>query len=257
MEMMGAASRQPLAYPAGSSAGSHGLGPSSALIQSNGSACRTADAARPVARRTPVAGLATISSSLAMVRLPHLLTRSSIPTRCGPQIAPAAAEVVRCGRSAAATVTASPASARQIAVVRPEIPAPMTRTSGSPRVTLPPVLTRSRSSRAGGEELVGNAGDGLADGIADDGGGGLVVGGGVAVDDDQAGAGLDGDRAQRRGGLDRERASDGQEQVAVGGSGGGPAEHPGAQGLGEHHGGRTPEPVAGPAGRDVLAGPAP
>src|SRR5260370_11222089 len=134
-----------------------------------------------------------------MVRPPHRLTGASIPTRCGPEIAPAAAEVVRCGGSAAATVTAYPASARQIAVVRPEIPAPMTRTSGSPRVTLPTVLTRSRSSRAGGEELVGNAGDGLADGIADDGGGGLVVGGGGAVGEDQAGARLGGGPAQRQG----------------------------------------------------------
>src|SRR5258707_14544508 len=97
----------------------------------------------------------------------------------------------------------------------------MTRTSGSPLVTLPTVLTRSRSSRAGGEELVGNAGDGLADGIADDGGGGLGVGGGVAGDDDQAGAGLDGDRAQRRGRLGPERASRRPGQGAVSGRGGG------------------------------------
>src|SRR5258707_14721627 len=96
----------------------------------------------------------------------------------------------------------------------------MTRTSGSPLVTLPTVLTRSRSSRAGGEELVGNAGDGLADGVADDGGGGLVGGGGGAVDDDQAGAGLDGDLAPRRARGLRERPSDPQEQGAGAGGGG-------------------------------------
>src|SRR5258707_8597512 len=190
MEGMGAAGGRRFGWRAGSPAGSQGVGPSSALIQSRGSACCAADTAMPLATCTPVAGSRVISRSLAMVRLPHRPTRASIPTRCGPQIAPAAAEVVRCGGSAAATVTAYPASARQIAVVRPETPAPMTRTSGSPPVTLPTLLTRSRSSRAGGEELVGNAGDGLADGGADDGGGGLGVGGGVAVDDDQAGAGL-------------------------------------------------------------------
>src|SRR5260370_12979789 len=179
-----------------------------------------------------------------MVRPPHRLTGASIPTRCGPQIAPAAAEVVRCGGSAAATVTAYPASARQTAVARPEIPAPMTRTSGSPRVTLPTVLTRSRSSRAGGEELVGNAGAGRADGVADDGGGGLVVGGGVAVDDDQARVGLDGDRAQRRGGLDGQRAADGQEQVAVSRRGGGPVEYAWVERLAEHHGGGLEDPAA-------------
>src|SRR4030088_676171 len=136
METIGAASRQPVTYPAGSSAGSHGLGPSSELIQSKGSACCAADTVMPLARRTPVAGSALISTSLDMVRLPHRATRSSIPTRCGPQIAPAAAEVVRSGGSAAATATVRPASARQIAVVRPDTPAPITRTSGSGLLTL-------------------------------------------------------------------------------------------------------------------------
>src|SRR5215469_10835322 len=62
------------------------------------------------------------------------------------------------------------------------------------------------------QELVGDAGDGLADGVPDDGGGNLVVRRGVTVDDDQAGAGLGGDGAQRGGGLDGERAADGQEE---------------------------------------------
>ena len=62
---------------------------------------------------------------------PQRSTRSSIPTRCGAQIAPAAADVVRSGGKAALIFTATPASARQTAVVSPDTPAPITRTSGS------------------------------------------------------------------------------------------------------------------------------
>ena len=62
-----------------------------------------------------------------------------MPTRCGPQIAPAAAEVIIGARRAAATVTPQPASARQIAVVRPDTPAPITRISGCWLVMLPTV----------------------------------------------------------------------------------------------------------------------
>jgi hypothetical protein len=61
-----------------------------------------------------------------------------MPTRCGPQIAPAAAEVVWRGGSAAAIAVLTPASAKQIAVVRPITPAPMTSTSLSVNVTLRP-----------------------------------------------------------------------------------------------------------------------
>ena len=51
-------------------------------------------------------------------------------TRCGPQIAPATAEVVSGGGRSARTSTDRPASARQTAVVRPDTPAPTTSTSG-------------------------------------------------------------------------------------------------------------------------------
>jgi len=47
----------------------------------------------------------------------------------GPHRAPATAEVVRCGGSVAHTRTELPASARQIAVVNPLTPAPITITS--------------------------------------------------------------------------------------------------------------------------------
>src|SRR5215471_1317908 len=107
------------------------------------------------------------------------------------------------------------------------------------------------------KELAGDAGDGLADGVADDGGGNRVVRRGVTVDDDQAGAGLGGDGAQRGGGLDGERTADGQEEVAVGGRGGGAVEDARVQRLAEHHGGRLEDPAAPRARRVVLAGPDP
>src|SRR5262249_44857908 len=96
----------------------------------------------------------------------------------------------------------------------------------------------------GCKELVGDAGDGLADGVGGEGGGGRVVRRGVRVEDDRAGAGLGGDGAQRGGGLDGERAANGQEEVAVGGRGGGAVEHARVQRLAEHHGGRLEDPAA-------------
>ena len=57
------------------------------------------------------------------------MIRSGGPTRVRPQTAPAATDVVCPGRAAVLIVTLSPASARQIAVVRPLTPAPITRTS--------------------------------------------------------------------------------------------------------------------------------
>ena len=66
---------------------------------------------------------------------------------------------------------------------------PRAETLGAARSAL------STSGPAGCYQLVDEAGDGLADGIADDGGGGVVVGRGVAVDDDQARTRLRGDPA--------------------------------------------------------------
>src|ERR1035438_4413161 len=131
MSTTGALNLQPVAYPAGTGPAGCGGCPSTVLIQSGGSCREFLDASMPASSRTPVAGLSSISSSLASVTVVHRTTRSSIPTRCGPQSAPAAAEVVACGGAAACTPTASPASARQMAVVRPETPAPMTTASSS------------------------------------------------------------------------------------------------------------------------------
>src|SRR5262249_31346024 len=81
--------------------------------------------------RTPVAGSAANSRSRARVSRPHRAARGLSSTRCGPQIAPATEEVVSPGGAAVRMTTRAPASARQIAVVSPETPAPTTRTSQS------------------------------------------------------------------------------------------------------------------------------
>ena len=81
----------------------------------------------PEVMRTPVSG------SEAKVRKTSnecWLQRSTLSlgsTRYGPHIAPAASDV-RPGISSATTWTWCPASARTMAVVRPETPAPMTVT---------------------------------------------------------------------------------------------------------------------------------
>jgi hypothetical protein len=62
-------------------------------------------------------------------------------------------------------------------------------TLGAARSALP------TSGTAGCYQLVDEAGECLADAVADDGGGGVVEGRGVAVDDDQAGIRLIGNPA--------------------------------------------------------------
>ena len=64
------------------------------------------------------------------------------PGRCprpgaGPRSAPATADVVRPGGSAAWITTRRPASARQTAVLRPATPAPITRASVTPALVTP------------------------------------------------------------------------------------------------------------------------
>jgi hypothetical protein len=83
----------------------------------------------PVTIRTPVPGsVASLDRTSSPVR-PHPAVRPGGPTRVSPQTAPAATEVLRSGGAAVRMVTLSPASARQIPVVRPLTPAPITRTS--------------------------------------------------------------------------------------------------------------------------------
>src|SRR5215468_9663755 len=84
--------------------------------------------------RAPASRAAPASSRSAVRVAPrHRVARSLVSTRCGPQIAPATAEVVSGGSRSARTSTLWPASARHTAVVRPETPAPTTSASGPGR----------------------------------------------------------------------------------------------------------------------------
>ncbi len=130
MVTTGAANRHPAANPAGISWRAQSRKPARPVTQSGGPSCLR-DAWRPVSVRTAAAGSAVSSSRRARVMSAQLAARSSMPTRCGPQIAPAAAEVVWPAGTAAAICTIAPASARQTAVVSPDTPAPITRMSGS------------------------------------------------------------------------------------------------------------------------------
>ena len=99
--------------------------------------------APPALARRPVAG------STSRVSAHHRRTRSLSSTRCGPQIAPATAEVVCAGRWAVRMATARPSSARHTAVVSPMTPAPRTRTSVARSVTDPTVARPEPGLAAG------------------------------------------------------------------------------------------------------------
>ena len=134
MVSTGAAYCQPSTNPPGSSAAAHRRKSGISSDQPGGSAgWRQASVPRTIA--TPVPGWPARSRSVSRPALAHAATRPPSSTRCGPQIAPATAEVVSSGSRAARIVTAKPASARQIAVVRPHTPAPITSTSGRPPLT--------------------------------------------------------------------------------------------------------------------------
>src|SRR5215831_2053955 len=162
MRTSGARYRQPEANPLGRPPAGHGTAPSSAS-QSGGfraapgalAGAAPRSASTPVAIRTPVAGSAANSRSLARVTRAHWAVRGLSSTRCGPQIAPATEEVVSAGGAAARMVTRSPASARHTAVVSPETPVPTTRTSQSLlgtalTVPAPPALPTAKTRRAAG-----------------------------------------------------------------------------------------------------------
>ena len=129
MVSTGAVYRQPATNPSGSSAAAQYRKAGISADQPGGSA-GWRQASVPDAIRTPVPGSPARSRSVSRPARYHAATRPLSSTRCGPQIAPAATEVVSSGSRAARTVTARPASARQIAVVRPHTPAPITRASG-------------------------------------------------------------------------------------------------------------------------------
>ena len=128
MDTTGAVYRQPAAKPAGKAAGSHAARPGSGAAQSGqGYAARAAST--PETSRIPVPGSAASTVSTSRVSAHQRVTRSLCSTRCGPQMAPATADVVCPGSRPAWTVTPSPASARHTAVVSPTTPAPITSTS--------------------------------------------------------------------------------------------------------------------------------
>ncbi len=79
---------------------------------------------RPVSWCTPAPGSpASADSTLSPVRA-HASQRSGGPQRTGPQIAPAAADVVAAGGAAVITRVASPASASEIGGRQPDHPGP-------------------------------------------------------------------------------------------------------------------------------------
>ena len=134
MDTTGALYRQPATKPGGSDAGPHGPRSRSGASQSGrGAAARAASV--PLTSRTPVPGSPASSVRTSRVSPHQRVTRSLSSTRCGPQMAPATADVVCCGGWPAWTVTASPASARHTAVVSPATPAPITSTSPARSVT--------------------------------------------------------------------------------------------------------------------------
>src|SRR5215475_64101 len=153
MRTSGARYRQPEANPLGRSPAGHGTAPSSrcqpcgtgeaAAVPSGGGVPRVPS--MPVAIRTPVAGSPANSRSRARVCTAHRSARGLSSTRCGPQIAPATEEVVSAGGAAVRMTTRAPDSARQIAVVSPETPAPTTSTSQS-LVTTASTLARPPGS---------------------------------------------------------------------------------------------------------------
>ena len=99
-------------------------------VRRGGGAAEDMDPARDPHAGRVAAGPAASSRSAARVAPRHRVGRSPVSARCGPQIAPATAEVVSGGSRSARISTDRPASARQTAVVRPDTPAPTTSTSG-------------------------------------------------------------------------------------------------------------------------------
>jgi hypothetical protein len=79
--------------------------------------------------RTAAAFSAVNSDSTSRPVRAHSSVRSGGPHRTGPQIAPAATEVVSDGKAAVTTRVVSPASASEMAVVSPTTPAPTTTAS--------------------------------------------------------------------------------------------------------------------------------
>src|SRR5271165_107369 len=130
----GAVYRQPETNPGGSSLSRQSRTSPRRSIQSGGSA-GTRDSSRPASDRIPVAGSFSRSRSTSRLVRAHSRIRWAGPAMTGPQTAPAAADVDAPGGAAVRIPTRRPDSARQMAVVRPTTPAPITRTSSS----LPPM----------------------------------------------------------------------------------------------------------------------
>src|SRR5258706_15859242 len=132
MATTGALYRQPDANPDGSSAGSHLVtGPAPRVNEGGSVSTPAGEATSPPISVMPASGSAASSRNLLNVRAAQLPTRSSVPTRWAPQSAPAVAEVVRCGGSAAPTPPPSPAPSTTTPPPRPQTPAPSTRAAAA------------------------------------------------------------------------------------------------------------------------------
>jgi hypothetical protein len=132
----GAVYRQPETMPSGSSDGASSRMSGTRFSQSSGDA---GDAATsyPLTCRIPADGSTASDDSTLSPAADHEYVRSGGPHRTGPQIAPAATDVVP-GPSPAVTIRVdSPASASEMAVVSPTTPAPATTASAC---VMPPTL---------------------------------------------------------------------------------------------------------------------
>jgi hypothetical protein len=128
MVITGAVYHHPDANPEGSSSAGHIRKSAKRPAQSGGSSGDT-DTSRPWTGRIAAAGSSASSASTDKPTEAHERHRSGGPHRTGPQIAPAATEVVSDGGDAVTTRVERPASASEMAVVRPTTPAPTTSAS--------------------------------------------------------------------------------------------------------------------------------
>src|ERR1700722_15702372 len=126
----GAVYSQPAANPSGRSPGPRTRSWDSISVHAGG-AVTSAQTSRPDKWCTPVAGSPASADSTSSPVRAHGEHRSAGPHRPGPQIAPAATDVVADGGSAASTCVCNPASASEMAVVSPATPAPTTTASTS------------------------------------------------------------------------------------------------------------------------------
>src|SRR5215469_15842088 len=122
MVITGAVYHQPDTNPEGSSSAAH-IRKSGTRSAQSGACAGDPDTSRPKTGRIAASGSSASSPSTDRPTRAQDRQRSGGPHRVGPQIAPAATEVVCDGGEAATIRVTRPASASEIAVVRPTTPA--------------------------------------------------------------------------------------------------------------------------------------